>query len=151
ERSAAGIDVRYDNFYLDGITTITDKIRLNPKGVSHNTGIRLRPGASFGIIKNVYSKGANHGIFIEGKNGVHNKNIEIKNFIIKEFSISGLYIRGKNHKIINGCSFSSLPDSSSYKLDINNSDRNSIFVNVHPTYNINFCPTYTDVGAKITP
>lgn len=139
EGSAAGVDINYENFHLNKLTVITTATRENPKGLAHNTGIRLRSGASFGTIKNIYVKGGNHGIFFDGKNGVYNKNIEINNFLVKDFSLSGIYIRGENIKISKGCSFSSIPNSSSYKIDKKNSIKESIIIDNSFTDNINTC------------
>lgn len=110
EASAAGIDIRYNDFKLSGISIITAATRSNPRGLATNTGIRIRgDGTSFGTIENVYVKGTWHPIFFEGKYPLINTNVTVRSVIVKNFSGTGVYVRGRDHVIERGCSFTSLP------------------------------------------
>lgn len=152
EGSAAGLDISYDNFYGKRITVVTDAKRSNPKGISVNTGIRIRQraqgAASNGILRDLLIKGSHHGVFFEGKDTTLNKNIVVKNFIIKNFEGTGIYIRGEDHTIKVGCSYGGYGEKArSWYIDPTHSDVNSIYFNA-AMHSGPHCPPHTLVGSN---
>lgn len=143
EGTAVGIDIRYDHFHLENISIITDSQRPNPRGLATNVGILFREATSHGSVHNVYVKGTNHGIFFEGKTEYPNDDISIDHFIVKNYTGTGIYIRGKNHSITDGCSFSGLGQRD-YYISTSIADLASLDVDISDKSG---CPSYEDIGA----
>lgn len=149
EQSAAALDISYDDFDIEGVTIITDPTRENPQGISGNTGIRLRQrdttAASNGTIQDLYVKGTNHAIFFAGKT-TFNENITIHNFLVEDYSLTGVYVRGRDHNIYNGCSINTVGQRAWY-IDPGNSDVGTINLDISSGSGT-FCPDIENLGSN---
>ncbi|MBK8010879.1 MAG: hypothetical protein IPK13_05985 [Deltaproteobacteria bacterium] len=147
EGSAAGIDIRYNDFTVRNVSVITEAERQNPRGRASNTGIRIRDGGvHHGTIRNVYVRGTGHALFFEGKAPTLNTDVTIEDFIVKQFEGTGVYVRGTHLVIQRGCSFSGAPSSRYLYVDPVNSDPATNVVSVHNGYDATLCPAYEAVG-----
>ncbi len=122
ERSAAAIDISYDDVYLKGITIITAPRRENPRGMSENTGIRFRTrelsGVKNAIVRELYIKGTTNAVHFDGDEMTHAENVTVKHAIIKSFAGTGIFGRGKNLTFKVGCTSSSDPNSKSFHFPL---------------------------------
>jgi hypothetical protein len=150
ESSAAALDISYDNFNVERVTIITEPTRQNPRGLSNNTGIRFRTrdttAASNGTVQDFYIEGTHHAVFFEGKNPVFNENITLNNFLVKDFTGTGVYVRGKDHDIRDGCSLSEVGQRPWY-IDPGNSIPESIYMNISDNSG-SHCPAIDSLGSN---
>lgn len=150
EKSAAALDISYDNFNVERVTIITEPTRQNPRGISSNTGIRFRTrdttAASNGTVQDFYIDGAHHAVFFAGKSPVFNENITLNNFLIKNFTGTGVYVRGKDHDIRDGCSLSEVGQRPWY-IDGGNSIPQSINLNISDKTG-SHCPAIDSLGSN---
>ena len=149
ERSAAALDISYSDFDIERVTIITDPTRENPKGTSGNTGIRFRGratgAASNGTVQNFYIKGSNHAVFFDGKN-TFNENITIHNFLVEDFSKTGVYVRGRDHTIYDGCSLNTKGDRP-WNINQGDSDVESITLDISDSPGAH-CPDIESLGSN---
>jgi len=150
ESSAAALDISYDNFNVERVTIITEPTRQNPRGLSNNTGIRFRTrdttAASNGSVRDFYIDGAHHAVFFEGKSPVFNENITLNNFLVKNFTGTGVYVRGRDHDIRDGCSLSAVGQRPWY-IDGGNSIPESINLNISDNSG-SHCPAIDSLGSN---
>ena len=150
ESSAAALDISYDNFNVERVTIITEPTRQNPRGLSNNTGIRFRArdtvAASYGTVQDFYIEGTHHAVFFAGKNPVLNENITLKNFLVKNFTGTGVYVRGIDHDIRDGCSLSEVGERPWY-IDPGNSIPESIYMDISDNPGPH-CPAIDSLGSN---